>query len=189
MALCVTKGLVAELVAGERVPLLEEPTATALLYPNLSLMQLSRHTPIIGEGLEQHCCYHALPASKRMTESDPFTGELTVWIHWNAPSKSSSFLTINLRLRFQPTPSSSMQLIPAVVLTYTPFCHAQPFVQLSASSNINKLRTDRELERPLQCGANRPFLDQVFFSSFSVRTFHSGSFTKWCTFSIMRSGV
>lgn len=78
MGLSNTEGLVAEFIARERVPLLDELLMTALLFLDRSSMQPSRHTPTFSEVLELKFLHRALPARQRMTEIELFTGEPTV---------------------------------------------------------------------------------------------------------------
>lgn len=99
MAPCAIEGLVAEVAARKKEPLLDELLLATLHSLDRSFMQSSHHNLFVGEVLEQQCRYHALLASHQITEIDSFMGEPTFWIHQNVSFQPCSSNAINPWLR------------------------------------------------------------------------------------------
>lgn len=76
-----------------------------------------------------------------MKKIDPFTKELTVGIHQNAPSRLGSSIAINPRFSLQPALLSYMQMELAGALTFPPFLnHSLPcWLQLFLTWTFRRL--------------------------------------------------
>lgn len=96
--LCVAEGLVAEFDLKERVLFLAEHIMAVLLSLDQASMQSLRLQTIFTKVVERECRYRALTDSHRMTETDPYTREPSVWIHQNSSSQPRSSIAINSRL-------------------------------------------------------------------------------------------